>query len=979
MKNLLRQGIYTIAGLGLCLSARAELLELEGASQGVIYQRLDHNTFDDLMWIQDVGSISGSNKGYLEWDEANFFAENLVYGGYDDWRLPSCILFYDYETGSCGISELNSLAIQEGVDSNSLDPFATPLAEVMPYWLSDEAAPVWNNGIGINGHVGGGEDRGYEWKDTHAVSFLELDETFSPKFFDYFGANFMLVRTAEETLPVSYNDLIIDSVASTQDQYTMNNGDVSAITEIIGLSGNGLFTQNGGNNTVSETLTLGQEFGSKGIYKLKSDLLSAKNEIIGDEGKGTFTQSGGTHTVNETLTLGKSTGGEGNYNLESGELTVENEIIGDEGTGSFSQTGGTHTINQTLTLGQSTGGKGSYALIDGELTANNEIIGGEGIGSFTQTGGTHTVNQALTLGESTGSEGKYELQSGLLEAGYIIVGHDGEGLMTQTGGNIEVAKNISIGDRLGSGQYDISDGTLVADQMYVGNQGEGVVNQTGGSVLLTGENSSSGRLSIAKRSGSTGTYNLTGGTLEVDSMDAGNGQSTLNIDGGTLTVNSGDIKVDRFQVGNAQGSAGQHLFNNGDTLTATDVVIGNKGAGFIAMLHGDNSVSSINTIIGKEAESTGVVMIRGSTTTWNNDENFIVGDKGEGALLLLNSSSLTSANGSIAAQSGSKGTVTVRGNAGWAIDSNLYVGGSQNGEGGTGKLTVESDGSVIVGEQINIYQQGTVDIKGGSLSADSINIEGTLNYASGTLAIANELILAGNGLLDVAENSSLVLNSSVIHNGAAINVNDNSKLTFAGAVTGGGDYTGNGTIAFENEVRLGNSPDLINIEGDMLLGENSQTFMEIEGKEIGTGYDAFNIGGSLWLDGLLNISFSDDFFTNHYFDNNFSFNLFSAENIFGEFDLGDISINNLISKLDWTIDYVFDDNGTDYVYLNLANSLQIGGGGIGQPGSTPNNPTTDVPEPSSILLMMMGSLGLLYRRKKSSALLSKKADDLLIH
>jgi hypothetical protein len=37
----------------------------------------------DITWLQDANPI-----GWVSWDTANAWAESLVYGGFDDWRLP---------------------------------------------------------------------------------------------------------------------------------------------------------------------------------------------------------------------------------------------------------------------------------------------------------------------------------------------------------------------------------------------------------------------------------------------------------------------------------------------------------------------------------------------------------------------------------------------------------------------------------------------------------------------------------------------------------------------------------------------------------------------------------------------------------------------------------------------------------------------------------------------------------------------------
>lgn len=45
---------------------------------------LIYDPYLDIYWMKD-----GNNKGLMTWDDAKKWAEQLTYGGYDDWRLPS--------------------------------------------------------------------------------------------------------------------------------------------------------------------------------------------------------------------------------------------------------------------------------------------------------------------------------------------------------------------------------------------------------------------------------------------------------------------------------------------------------------------------------------------------------------------------------------------------------------------------------------------------------------------------------------------------------------------------------------------------------------------------------------------------------------------------------------------------------------------------------------------------------------------------
>jgi hypothetical protein len=75
-----------LLALGLTTTAQATLID---RGNGMIYDS-DQN----LTWLQDANYTQTSgydSDGQLTWFSAKVWAEELVYGGYDDWRLPSVV------------------------------------------------------------------------------------------------------------------------------------------------------------------------------------------------------------------------------------------------------------------------------------------------------------------------------------------------------------------------------------------------------------------------------------------------------------------------------------------------------------------------------------------------------------------------------------------------------------------------------------------------------------------------------------------------------------------------------------------------------------------------------------------------------------------------------------------------------------------------------------------------------------------------
>lgn len=73
------------------------LLAVSGAVGAALVDRgggMIYDTVLNITWLQDANyaQTSGYNTdGRMTWDEAMAWADQLVYGGYDDWRLPTAL------------------------------------------------------------------------------------------------------------------------------------------------------------------------------------------------------------------------------------------------------------------------------------------------------------------------------------------------------------------------------------------------------------------------------------------------------------------------------------------------------------------------------------------------------------------------------------------------------------------------------------------------------------------------------------------------------------------------------------------------------------------------------------------------------------------------------------------------------------------------------------------------------------------------
>jgi hypothetical protein len=92
------------------------------------------DTDTNLMWLMDANF-----GGLMNFGDANNWANNLIFAGYDDWRLPtsdtSCTGY------NCTDSEMGHLYYLGGINTSSPSPFIN-LQSNVSYWTSTYDTPL---------------------------------------------------------------------------------------------------------------------------------------------------------------------------------------------------------------------------------------------------------------------------------------------------------------------------------------------------------------------------------------------------------------------------------------------------------------------------------------------------------------------------------------------------------------------------------------------------------------------------------------------------------------------------------------------------------------------------------------------------------------------------------------------------------------------------------------------------------------------
>jgi T5SS/PEP-CTERM-associated repeat protein len=558
--------------------------------------------------------------------------------------------------------------------------------------------------------------------------------------------------------------------------------------------GTGTFTQTSGDVLVNNQAWIGNASGN-GTYAISGGTLTVNNQLnIGNNGGvGNFVQTGGSTTVGTTLADGQlsvgtnplsATGSLGSYSITgTSTLTVNGNVIiaQDPGTAGSSMTIGNGTDTPTVIVQSSNGGgfltvgggdQGTLTINSGSLSvAANTFVGGSptGIGTVIQTGGTFETS-FLDIGTVTGSgspnnsftlsgTGALTVDDNLVIGSGTLGGNsDGSGgTFTQKSGS------VTLGDLfVNNGTYNLNGGTFTAnDDVRLGDTKTGALfDQTSGTTKITNDLLIGGTFAGGP-STTTGTYDLSGGTLTVrgNTVVGVGGVGTFGLGGsGGLTLGG------KLTIGSTVGSSGTFNFNtvSGDAATlafngtSQQLIVGDSGIGIFnegsATNHTDLNLQTSGTTldIGRSSGGSGTFnLAKGSSL----EDDMIVGDAGNG---IFNNN----------AGSNTVGTVSVAANL---ILGNQSTGiGTYNNTGGANTI----NGELIVGAN----GQGTYNL-GNGVTGATLNVVGT--------GLQGDVFVGENGTGTITASNGAIANigSSLALGGPSPGETGTGTLTVTGSGT----------------------------------------------------------------------------------------------------------------------------------------------------------------------------------------------------
>ena len=391
-----------------------------------------------------------------------------------------------------------------------------------------------------------------------------------------------------------------------------------------------------------------------------------------------------------------------------------------------------------------------------------------------------------------------------------------------------------------TGSVILSNGTLNLGGSFT-TAGLGSYTRSGGVINLKGTlDNTGGTLALDT---STGSWNLSGGTLTGSALATANGTSLAATNlGGTLSgLTLGATVAGQAEPGTLSVVSGGLSISNGLTLASNTVVVVQAGGGI--SLVGNQTVGGTGAFAftgqGGNLGVFGALTLGPGVTV-----------HGSGGSLFISSGSLTN-QGTIAADGG--GTVTV-GSAGFSLTN--AAGGTLAANGGTLSLdgTWSNAGQIVVNNStLNLFGSFTTAGLGSyTRSGGVINLHGTLDNTGAALALSTATgswNLAGGtingGALATADGTTL----------AATNIGGTLSGLTLGATVAGQAEPGNvsvvsGGVSFSNGLTLANNT-VVQIGDTSFGGEVDLVGTETLG---GSGAFAFaGVSGTLSVQGAVTL------------------------------------------------------------------------------------------------------------------------------
>lgn len=194
--------------------------------------------------------------------------------------------------------------------------------------------------------------------------------------------------------------------------------------------------------------------------------------------------------------------------------------------------------------------------------------------------------------------------------------------------------------------------------------------------------------------------------------------------------------------------------------------------------------------------------------------------------------------------------------------SNLTVTGPANNTtvrslrvgGGTGSASFDLATGVVLTATNGVRVESNGTLTGnGSIIGNVVN-HGTVAVTQGSSSIQGDV--NNIGIIQINTGAQVTFLGNVTQNGTLWVAGSSSTAVFQGEFSGSGGFVGGGDVFVLGELRPGNSPASVLYDGNLSLGTNTNTFIELGGLNVGQ-FDQLRVTGDFNLAGELRVSLFD--------------------------------------------------------------------------------------------------------------------------
>ncbi len=656
---------------------------------------------------------------------------------------------------------------------------------------------------------------------------------------------------------------------------------------IVGDAGTGLFEISyGASATVNGGVAVGARAGGNGDVRFSTGGGSFTSDglDVGRGGTGTLSISEGTVSGGQ-VSIGVFTGGRGTVDVSSGGTLMGSYLsVGARGTGALSVADtGSVVINNSMFVGQQNGGSGQVTVGDGRLSAAQIYLGGDplaagGSGTLTVNPGANVASGSTlkiwsggTLNLAGGTlttsvfdnAGGFNFSDGLLQvidgrfsttgstfslngaaAGdtpTLALDNSSAAIATvnvgqSSQGGLRLSNGATLSDTSGYiGRGSSAAGTATVDgagshwsnssSLFVGSLGNGAL------TISNGGQVSNATGYVASGAAATGNVAVSGAGSRWDNS------STLYVgNGGSATVDLSDgaqMNSRSAFVGNQSTGVGNVTVDNAAWTNSGSLYLGYNGGASLQVRNG-GVVTGLVGYLGRFAGSSGGLNVSGAGSRFAIDNTLYFGYEGDATASIDNGGSLDAGNVLLAFKPGATANVSLSGGS-LNASGGLYLGGGSSAAGGAATLSVNDAAAVTAGTSLKIWNGGTLNLAGGSVTTRLFDNAGTFNF--------------NDGLLQIVNGSYNTPDSRLIVDGAA--AGDAPTLTLDNSTA---SPTGTAYVGFDRQANLNlrNGSVLNSTSGFVALGSGANGNVSVDGAG-----SSWNLSGNLFVgrsgNGTLNI------------------------------------------------------------------------------------------------------------------------------